>query len=153
MPARCGSCASPCTTMPAVGPNGIPRIAARMRPETMANDTFMERIEDEAALWAARLRGGGMTDADRAALASWLDADPEHRWVLGRYREITFQLDTQLATALDSLAVTGAATRQRRRRFLVASLGLATAAMVAWMIAVPRAKAFSTKIAERHVAL
>lgn len=38
-----------------------------------------ERIQEEAALWFARLRGDGISDAQRAVFAAWLDADSRHR--------------------------------------------------------------------------
>jgi ferric-dicitrate binding protein FerR (iron transport regulator) len=67
----------------------------------------IERIEDEAAIWAARLRGGGMTDADRARLAAWLERDPEHRCVLGRYRELCAGLDEQFGSVTETTAQPG----------------------------------------------
>ncbi len=38
-----------------------------------------ERVQEEAALWFARLRGDGVSDAERADFAAWLDADVRHR--------------------------------------------------------------------------
>ncbi|MES1194858.1 MAG: FecR domain-containing protein, partial [Opitutus sp.] len=115
-----------------------------------SRETQLERIEDEAAVWAARLRGGGMTDADRAVLAAWLERDPEHRWVLSRYRELTGVLDVQLAPP--GAAAAGRAARCSPWR--VAGVLLAAAAAVAIMLLVlaGRPREFATKTAERHVA-
>lgn len=35
-------------------------------------------IDEQAALWVARLQSSDATDADRAAFAKWLEADPRH---------------------------------------------------------------------------
>ena len=119
----------------------------------MARHAHLDRIEDEASLWAARLDGGGMTDADRATLEAWLEADPEHRWVLSRYRQLSSQLDEQLAPAAESVAILE--TAARRRRWRVASAIAAAAAIIAVLFVVlsGRPTQFVTKTAERHVAL
>ena len=102
-------------------------------------------------MWAARLACGRLTEADRATLDAWLEADPEHRWVLGRYREIEARLDVQAEIASESLAL-AARVRQRRWR-RAAAVGLAMAAAVAVMFTVLRRPGdFETRTAERHVA-
>ena len=79
-----------------------------------------EQIEQQAALWSARLTTGSLSDAERLALAEWLEADPENRWVLSRYRELCGQLDQQLSALLDPreaeelIARTAAQHRGRR---------------------------------------
>ena len=100
----------------------------------MPDRAHTDRIEEEASLWAARLRGRGMTDADRAALAAWLEADPERRWVLGRYRELSTQLDAQLGLAEESLEVMRAATRRSHRTVTAVVLAAAAAVAVATVI-------------------
>ena len=65
-----------------------------------------------AAVWAARLRGGAMTDAVRALLAAWLERDPEHQWVLSRYRTLCGHLDEHLGGAAVTI------DRQAKRRQL-----------------------------------
>jgi transmembrane sensor len=108
------------------------------------------RIEDEAAVWAARLRGGGMTDADRALLTAWLERDPEHQWVLSRYRALSGQLDEHFVGAAPVIA------RQTKRRQLRRNWGVGLAAAAAVILAAViwtrRADEFTTKISERHVA-
>jgi transmembrane sensor len=118
----------------------------------MASPATKQRIEDEASLWAARLEGAGMTDADRAALATWLDADPEHRWVLSRYRQLSAQLDEQFATASDSLEIAAAARRRRRWRLAGTMTALAAAIAIAFMVVSGRPQEIATQRAERHTA-
>jgi transmembrane sensor len=93
-----------------------------------------------------------MTDADRQSLATWLDADPEHRWVLSRYRQLSAQLGEQFGAAADSLTIADATGR--RQRWRIYSGVMAAAAAVAILIAVlaGRPREFATRIAERHVA-
>lgn len=117
----------------------------------MTTRAEQNRIEEEASRWAARLRGRGMSDDDHAALAAWLEADPEHRWVLGRYRELSGQLDAQLGPVLESMTVMRAAAR--RRRWKVAGTALAAAASLALAVGLwtHRSLDFNTQTAERHV--
>lgn len=117
----------------------------------MSMQAQRERIEDEASLWAARLDGGGMTDADRAALDAWLAGNPEHRWVLSRYRQLSAELDDQLGTAAESLVAREAAVR--RRRWRAASVVFAAAAALAFGFFVfGGAREVVTHTGERHVA-
>ena len=111
-----------------------------------------ERLEDEAAIWAARLRSGGMTDADRAVLQAWLDQDPEHRWMLAQYRGLVSHLDEGLHSPAQVAGIDH--TLRRRRQWRVASATLAAAAAIVVLCAVllGRPKEFSTRTAERHVA-
>ncbi len=37
------------------------------------------RVQEDAALWFARLRGDGIADGERAEFTAWLNADPRHR--------------------------------------------------------------------------
>ncbi|HTZ20901.1 MAG TPA: FecR domain-containing protein [Opitutaceae bacterium] len=60
--------------------------------------------EEQASLWAARLDGGNLTAADRAALDAWLAANPAHRPLLSRY----CQFSTDLEENLLALVATGA---------------------------------------------
>jgi len=111
----------------------------------MAQSIDHERIEDEAAHWAARLDGGGMNDHDRAALAAWLEADPEHREVLARYRELSAQIDERYAAP--------AVVAQRRSwPRAVAILGAAAAVVILVTMFAGRSREFATQTAERHAA-
>lgn len=119
---------------------------------TMSREADCERIEDEASVWAARLRGGAMTDADRAALAAWLEQDPERRWVLSRYRELSGRLDAQLGAAAEPAVETDRAAQRRRwRRFTVLTAAAAASVIMA-VVLVGRPREFETKTAERHLA-
>ncbi|ACB73944.1 FecR family protein [Opitutus terrae] len=117
----------------------------------MARDETHERIEEEASLWAARLDGGGMTDADRATLATWLAANPEHRWLLSRYRQLSAQLESEFDALVESATQARATAR---RRWRIGATGLAAAAVVAFtaIVATRGGEEFSTGAAERHVA-
>jgi len=118
----------------------------------MSREADFERIEDEASIWAARLRGGAMTDADRAALAAWLDRNPEHRWVLARYHELSAQLDAQFGAAAEATPITKRdAARRRWRRFTVMTAAAAALVMLAVVLTGP-SREFETKTAERHLA-
>jgi transmembrane sensor len=110
---------------------------------TMAGDPSKERIEAEASLWAARIDGGGLSNRDRAELSVWLDADPEHRRVLGCYCELSAQLDAQLGSGEEPVA--GA----RRRWRVVLGVLAAAAAVVAFVaLLTGRPHELATKTAE-----
>lgn len=111
-----------------------------------------DRIEEEASRWAARLRGRSMTEDDHAALAAWLEADPEHRHVLGRYRELSGQLDVKLGPVMESIAVMQAGARRRRWRRARMALAVAAGLAIAITVWTHRSNDFATKTAERHVA-
>lgn len=94
---------------------------------------FREEIDRQASVWTARLEAGPLNDADRTALAAWLEAEPEHRWALSRYREMCAQLTAQIPVLTDAdevnALVARVATRHRWRR--VSTRVLAAAAVVA----------------------
>ena len=62
--------------------------------------------EEQASLWAARLDGGNLTAADRAALDAWLAQNPTHRSLLSRYCQFSADLEEHLL----ALVATGAVT-------------------------------------------
>lgn len=113
----------------------------------MTNESKRERIEGEASLWAARLDGGGLTDADRDALAVWLEADPEHRWVLSQYRQLSSQIDAHFSARRPH-------RERQRRRWLVLLPALAAAAAIVLLFSllVGRSQGIETKTGERHLA-
>lgn len=85
------------------------------------NPSSDERIQEAAALWFARLRGDGVSAAERAAFAAWLDADARHR------REYeTFQRMWDASAHVRP----GAVEAPKRRRALRAAAGLAGIALV-----------------------
>jgi len=52
--------------------------------------------EEQASLWAARLDGSVLSPADRAALDTWLAADPSHRALLSAFCQFSADLEQQL---------------------------------------------------------
>lgn len=92
-----------------------------------------EQIEQQAALWTARLETGGLSAAEQQALGDWLAADPEHRWVLSRYRELCATLAAQVPVLMDRGEVETIVARAARGNRLRRRLGpiLAAAAVLA----------------------
>lgn len=62
--------------------------------------TDLDPSSDEAALWAARLDGGEMTDSQRDELDAWLASDPRRRAVLARFCQLSVDLDQTLPELL-----------------------------------------------------
>lgn len=112
-----------------------------------------ERIEAAASLWAARLDGGVMNEMDRAALTAWLEENPDHRWVLSRYRQLSAEIDERLGEMLAEAALApGAGRRKRRSMGVVFAAAAAAIALVALLWSSGRNN-LATKPAERHVAV
>jgi ferric-dicitrate binding protein FerR (iron transport regulator) len=55
---------------------------------TVSPNNNREETEKQAAQWTARLETGPLTSHEQSELAAWLDANPDHRWLLSRYREL-----------------------------------------------------------------
>jgi transmembrane sensor len=84
-----------------------------------------ERIQEEAALWFARLHSEEVLDTERAAFNTWLDADARHRH--------EYDLLEQLWDASFQLRPEAIETPRRRRAMRVAA-GLTGIALVCgWM--------------------
>lgn len=100
-----------------------------------------DRIEQQASVWAARLETGTLSDAEQQELSNWLAADPEHHWILSRYREMCAQLAGQVPVLLDAAEVEAIVARatfvQRWRRralpVLAVAAGLALVATGWWL--------------------
>lgn len=105
-----------------------------------------ERIQEEAALWFARLRGDDVSDADRAAFAAWIDADALHR----REYEI-FERMWDAAAPLRQHA----AIRPKRKRALQMVAGFAGIALLSgWLVSAQLGESLMTGAGERrHVQL
>ena len=121
---------------------------------TAPRTTNREQMEKQAALWSARLTTGSLSDADRVALAEWLEADPERRWILARYRELCGQLDEQLPVLLDPDAadefIAQTAERNRWVRRLRGAMAVAAVLAVAgagWWL---RPQTVDTRAGERR---
>ena len=95
--------------------------------------------EEQASLWAARLDGGSLTAADRAALDAWLAASSSHRAILSRYCQFSVDLEEPLLALLANGAVTlppEDEPKPARRRWSLpwfAGTALAAAAAVAFV--------------------
>ena len=94
-------------------------------------------MEAEAALWAARLDGSAISEAERSALVGWLAEDPARPALLSEFRRMSAELDAQLPALVAAGAVAMPATPPRafrwsRRAF--AGLALATAAAAALVV-------------------
>jgi len=107
-----------------------------------SNSVPREQIERQAALWTARLENGDISSAERFELEEWLRADPEHGYVLSRYRELHAGLAAQVPLLLDASEVEGVvakATRWNRIRragvpALAAAAALVVGAAIWWML-------------------
>lgn len=100
----------------------MPRMSSALTSVSTDNPSSDERIQEEAALWFARLRGDEVADAEHAAFAAWLDADARHR------REFeTFERMWDASALLRPSA-------PKRRRALRAAASLAGIALVSgWL--------------------
>jgi transmembrane sensor len=80
-----------------------------------------EVTEKEAALWTARLETGTLTATEQRELSDWLEINPDHVWLLSRYRELCAQLRTQLPMLTDEAEldefIEDVAVRNRHRRW------------------------------------
>ncbi len=63
-----------------------------------------EAREEEAAVWAARLDGGTLNEAQQHDLQAWLQADPRHRDLLAGYCQLSADLEWALPAVLSSEA-------------------------------------------------
>jgi transmembrane sensor len=73
--------------------------------------------DEQASLWAARLDGSVLSAVDRAALDTWLAADPVHRTRLSAYCQFSADLEQQLpllAGIRDELAESQTAAKAAR---------------------------------------
>jgi transmembrane sensor len=124
-----------------------------------ADRHFSSTIEEQAALWAARLDGSTLTAPDRAALDAWLAENPTHRTALSHYCQFSADLEEQLL----ALVATGGVTlppeaekpAPRAAIFKWAALTtLAAAASVAFGVWLARPamppESFSTPVAQRQ---
>jgi len=113
-------------------------------------------VEDQAALWAARLEGSKLTQADRAALDAWLAEDAGRPELLSQYRQFSADLDRLLPTlvATGAVAIPEEAARKRRNPWLFATAGLfaAAAAVAAVLLVHPGARpdTIATSVSQRR---
>lgn len=85
---------------------------------------FSRSDQDAAALWAARIDGGGLSAAQRVELEAWLQRDPARRALLSAYCQLSVDLEGQLPAVV---AGGPAASRRSRWHGLAVAAGLAAA--------------------------
>jgi len=121
------------------------------------NDRFSISAEEEASLWAARLDGGALSEADRAQLEGWLAAGPGRRELLESFKA----LSAGLGRMLPALAAEGrveipappAPARPAWRPGWIAAGAFAAAAVVAgavWIGWQGRTEQISAPVAQRR---
>ena len=99
------------------------------------NNPFSDTgVEDHAALWAARLEGKALTEAERAELESWLASGPSCRAALSSYCRFSSRLDRVVSDLVSSGSIeiryaNEAPVRNRLSSWRLAAAGLAAAAV------------------------
>lgn len=94
--------------------------------------------DEQAALWAARLDGDSLNQAQRAELDAWLAQHPAHRTLLSQYCQFSADLEEQIPVLVSagavSLPVAAPVATPRASRWTfprIATMALAAAAAVA----------------------
>jgi len=113
-----------------------------------------DSIDEQAALWAARLDGGSLADGEKAELSAWLAARVEHRTALARYQALSATIEAhteaRVAAAVDAVLQERAAAR-RRQPFMLGALAVAAVITLLLLVHPGRSLNFATQMAERHV--
>jgi transmembrane sensor len=124
-----------------------------MNPDFPADSS---RVDETAALWAAKLKGGVLKARDRDALQAWLARDPAHHWSLAQYQHLNAELDVGLSSLAAAGRIMSPATENRPRSNAWA-LGILAAGLAAFAVVFalrpaiqPSGPAFATRIAERQ---
>ncbi|HYC70217.1 MAG TPA: FecR domain-containing protein [Opitutaceae bacterium] len=119
-------------------------------------------VEEEAALWAARLDGSVLSAADRTALDQWLAGDPARRAALSLYCQFSADLEQLLPTVTGMReqaaeipqALVGARPTPWLRRSLWIGAALTAAAALALVYLRPGAatapESVATAVAQRR---
>lgn len=107
-----------------------------------ASQPHDESVADEqAALWAARLDGDPLTDAQRTKLDAWLAEKPTHRALLSGYCQFSADLEEPVGALVAAGTISMPKTKSNARRWSfprIASVALAAAAAIAVTISVMR---------------
>lgn len=112
-----------------------------------------QQVREAAALWAARLEGGGMTDEHRSELSAWLNAAPEHLEELSRYRAVSAEISPKLPVIFESLdlrAPQSHTLRRRRWRTALVATGLAATLLAGAFWLAPKGEHYQTAAGERR---
>jgi transmembrane sensor len=115
-------------------------------------------VDEQAALWAARLDGSTLTAADRTTLDAWLAENPAHRTLLSHYCQFSADLEQKLPVLVADGAVelpSDSVPRRSRIRLMWRAGALAAAAVamvVMYVLAPPQIKSgnFATPTALRQ---
>lgn len=114
-------------------------------------------VEDQAALWAARLEGSSLDGTARAELVAWLAQDPKRRAYLAHYCQLSVDLDKLLPELVaegrvDVPAFAVPARRSFALRWITAG-GLAVAVVAAaafWIGRGGHPETIATTLAQRR---
>jgi len=114
-------------------------------------------VEDQAALWAARLEGSLLDEAARAELGAWLALGPKRRSLLAHYCQLSVDLDELVpelvaAGRVDVPAFAEPARKSRGLRWIAAT-GLAVAVVSAAALWIGRGghpQTIATTLAQRR---
>jgi transmembrane sensor len=111
----------------------------------------LETIQDEAALWVARLRGGNCTLHDKRAFRAWLIAAPAHASAFEAMQstwELAGALPQSVRPGYRSLRAVG----RREMAWGLGAAAIASGAAFSWQSAA--AKTYDTRIGEqKHITL
>ena len=113
-------------------------------------------VESEAALWAAKLDGSAIDDADLATFDAWLAKDPTHQELITQYLRMSGVLDERLPSMVAAGKVAMPEPQKRafrwiKRSYGIAVLGAAALASLAFWLAIPasRIQAMATPAGQR----
>jgi transmembrane sensor len=117
---------------------------------------YERAIDEQAAIWAARLDGDVLEGNQRAELDAWLAKSPAHRAALSQYCQLSADLEERLPKLVAAGGV-AMPTPKRKARILtfprIASLALAAAAAVVLGVWVaqpaPQVENFACGLVER----
>ena len=107
-----------------------------MTPPRATPSTDQE--EDQASLWAARLRSSQLSRSQRDELRTWLDASPAHRTLLDGYCECSADLDAALAVLKSEQRVRAPTLARSSRWAWIGGFSIAAAMAAAVVVFVLR---------------
>jgi len=97
-----------------------------------------DQEEDQASLWAARLRSSQLSRSQRDELRTWLDASPAHRTLLDGYCECSADLDAALAVLKSEQRVRAPTLARSSRWAWIGGFSIAAATAAAVVVFVLR---------------
>jgi len=114
--------------------------------ETILKFPNLSAIESEAALWIAKLNGGGISPEEREAFREWQEQSPHHREAVGRLSVVWSELGMlkELPVSWDSSSELGARAVNQRPRRPIITTGARRAIAAAAVLMVFAALGFGT---------